>query len=336
MALSRGQICYCSCLWSVQEFAFSCPAMREEEYWAWSNIYLFITPNDLNILTQEARFLSGGLVMMWSNCLCTVLMFILVQKGLKRVLRDKFISLELHEQFIMCTHVSLCGVFIAQLIPYTYIVVRMLFSSQFTSILSSHWRTFFWSVSLHGMLYVAEGGFRAVVKQNFLLLLHHTLFFILPAMLFVSGSVLVFKVGYVLDLFATYEFGLYASLILRRLRAPTKWVQFSLAGGVGVYAVTRVVQFVILSGLFLGTFDVERGDKWYWITLVVAVVLIVIQNFTFIIYYGMYTRLFKSTSDTARKGRYSPVAEICPPDSDVIETGVKGHSTHHSGSTKGL
>lgn len=320
----------------VQEFSASCPAMREEEYYAWSNIYLFITPNDLNILTQEPKYLSGGLIMMWSNCICAVVMFMIVKRGMQRVLREKFTSMELHEQFITCTHVSLFIIFVLQLIPYTYVMFRMLFSSQFTDILSNHWRLFFWSVSLHGMLYVAEGGFRSVVKQNVLLLMHHSLFFILPIMLFVSGSVLVFKVGYVLDLFATYEFGLYSSLVLRRLRAPTKWVHFSLAGGVGVYAVTRVIQFILMCGLFLGTFDVMRGDKWYWITLVVAVILIVIQNFTFIIYYGMYVRLFKVNADTARKGRYSPVAEICPPDSDTVEVGVKGNSTHITDNAKGL
>jgi len=50
----------------------------------------------------------------------------------------------------------------------------------------------------------------------------------------------------------------------------------------------------------------------------------------------MYTRLYKTNADTARKGRYSPVAEICPPDSDSIEAGVKGNTTHITDSAKGL
>ncbi len=320
----------------LQEFSAACPAMREEEYWAWSNIYLFVSPNDLNILTTEAKYLSAGLVMMWSNCISTVLFFLLVQKALKGILKERFTSLELHEQFIVSTHIILVTIFILQLLPYSYLMARLLFSSQFTDILQSHHKIFFWSVSCHGMLYLVEGGFRSVVRLNSLLLLHHVLFFVMPILLFISGRVLVFKAGYVLDLFATYEFGLYASLILRRLRAPTRLLQLSLAGGVGVYAVTRVVQFIILCGLFLGTFDVEKGDKWYWITLVVTVLLVVIQNFTFIIYYGMYTRLYKTNADTARKGRYSPVAEICPPDSDSIEAGVKGNTTQITDSAKGL
>ncbi|KAL0039355.1 hypothetical protein WJX79_004672 [Trebouxia sp. C0005] len=326
----------CSTETLTKEFSAACPAMRDEEYWAWSNIYLFVSPNDLNILTTEAKYLSAGLVMMWSNCISTVLFFLLVQKALKRILKERFTSLEVHEQFIVSTHIILVTIFMLQLLPYSYLMARLLFSSQFTDILQSHYRIFFWSVSCHGMLYLVEGGFRSVVRLNSLLLLHHVLFFVMPILLFISGRVLVFKAGYVLDLFATYEFGLYASLILRRLRAPTRLVQLSLAGGVGVYAVTRVVQFIILSGLFLGTFDVEKGDKWYWITLVVTVLLVVIQNFTFIIYYGMYTRLYKTNADTARKGRYSPVAEICPPDSDSIEAGVKGNTTHITDSAKGL
>ena len=310
--------------------------MREEEYWAWSNIYLFVTPNDLNILVTEAKYLKAGLVMMWSNCICTVLFFLLVQKALKKVLKERFTSLEAHEQFIISTHILLVVVFVLQLLPYSYLMTRVLFSSQFADILQTHYQVFFWSVSCHGMLYLVEGGFRAVVRLNSLLLLHHVLFFVMPLLLLVSGRVLVFKAGYVLDLFATYEFGLYASLVLRRLRAPTYWVQVSLAVGVGVYAVTRVVQFIILCGLFLGTFDVEKGDKWYWITLIVTVLLIIIQNFTFIIYYGMYARLSKTNAESAKKGRYSPVAEICPPDSDNIEIGIKGNTMLLSDSSKGV
>lgn len=334
---SWQQVCSTETL--SKELSAACPAMRGEEYWAWSNIYLFISPNDLNILTTEAKYLSAGLVMMWSNCICTVLFFLAVNKAIKAILKEKFSSLELHEQFIICTHIILIVVFIGQLIPYSYLMARMLFSSQFADVLQSHYKVFFWSVSLHGMLYLVEGGFRSVVRLNSLLLLHHLLFFVMPILLFISGSVLVFKAGYVLDLFATYEFGLYASLILRRLRAPARWQQISLAGGVGVYAVTRIIQFVILSGLFLGTFDVESGDKWYWITLIVTLLLVIIQNFTFIIYYGMYTRLYAANADTAKKGRYSPVAEICPPDSDIVETGtflIKGNSTQVSDSSKGL
>lgn len=323
----------------LQELSAACPAMRDEEYWAWSNIYLFISPNDLNILTTEAKYLSAGLVMMWSNCICTIIFFLMVNKALKMVLKERFTSLEVHEQFIICTHIILIVIFIGQLIPYSYLMARMLFSSQFADVLQTHYQVFFWSVSLHGMLYLVEGGFRSVVRLNSLLLLHHLLFFVMPILLFISGSVLVFKAGYVLDLFATYEFGLYASLILRRLRAPARWQQISLAGGVGVYAVTRIIQFVILSGLFLGTFDVESGDKWYWITLIVTLLLVIIQNFTFIIYYGMYTRLYAASADTAKKGRYSPVAEICPPDSDLVESGtmlIKGNSTQVADSSKGL
>ena len=324
---------------SLQELSAACPAMRNEEYWAWSNIYLFISPNDLNILTTEPKYLSAGLVMMWTNCICTVIFFLIVNKALKMVLKERFTGLEVHEQFIICTHIILIVIFIGQLIPYSYLMARMLFSSQFADVLQTHYQVFFWSVSLHGMLYLVEGGFRSVVRLNSLLLLHHLLFYVMPILLFISGSVLVFKAGYVLDLFATYEFGLYASLILRRLRAPAQWQQISLAGGVGVYAVTRIIQFVILSGLFLGTFDVESGDKWYWITLVVTLLLVIIQNFTFIIYYGMYTRLYAANADTAKKGRYSPVAEICPPDSDLVETGtmlIKGNSTQVTDSSKGL
>ena len=134
---------------------------------------------------------------------------------------ERLMLLEAHEQFIICTHVILVTIFALQLIPYSYLMAQMLFSSHFADVLQRHHQIFFWSVTCHGMLYLVEGGFRSVVKLNSLLLPHHILFFVMGILLLVSSRVLVFKAAYVLDLFVLYEFGLYASLILRRLKAPS-------------------------------------------------------------------------------------------------------------------
>ena len=78
--------------------------------------------------------------------------------------------------------------------------------------------------------------------------------------------------------------------------------------------------------MFFGSFSVESGDKWYWFTMGVAALLVIIQNFTFSIYYGMYTRLYTNHIGTPKTGNYSQVATICslvaeqcPADSETVK-----------------
>ena len=45
-----------------------------------------------------------------------------------------------------------------------------------------------------------------------------------------------------IDLFATYEFLLYAALVMRRLQAPVARTRTVLVAGVWLYGVTRLIQ----------------------------------------------------------------------------------------------
>ncbi len=46
----------------------------------------------------------------------------------------------------------------------------------------------------HSFLYIIEGGFRSAVKKNYMLLVHHLIFFLLPPITQYFGSVMAFKV----------------------------------------------------------------------------------------------------------------------------------------------
>jgi hypothetical protein len=66
------------------------------------------------------------------------------------------------------------------------------------------------------------------------------------------------QVVYTIDLFATYEFALYAALVLRRLGAPVEWTKKAITVGIWIYGISRFIQFFILIGFFIGCFAKVR------------------------------------------------------------------------------
>jgi hypothetical protein len=80
-----------------------------------------------------------------------------------------------------------------------------------------------------------------------------------------------------IDLFATYEFMLYAALVMRRLQAPPARTRAVLVAGVWLYGVTRLVQLAALGTLFVGSLARLGGECQYWLLLAVTTVLMVVQ-----------------------------------------------------------
>lgn len=133
-----------------------------------------------------------------------------------------------------------------------------------------------------------------------LLLVHHIMFFFLTLMTISSKSVLVFKAVFIIDLFATYEFGLYAALLFRRLGAPIGRTRSAMGYGLGVYAVTRVIQIMMLWPLFVDGYGLlTTGRGWYWLLMFLVIFLVCIQKYTFYIY-GMMWQGLRSGKNLAR------------------------------------
>lgn len=80
-----------------------------------------------------------------------------------------------------------------------------------------------------------------------------------------------------IDLFATYEFLLYAALVMRRLQAPTARTRAVLVAGVWLYGLTRLVQLAALGTLFVGSVGRLGGECQYWLLLAVTTVLMLVQ-----------------------------------------------------------
>ena len=119
---------------------------------------------------------------------------------------------------------------------------------------------------------------------------------------FATRDVFAIKVDVILDNFAIWEFLLYAGLIARRLTAPYHLTLALLISGIVLYAVTRILQAFLLIYLFAGSFHKMHDDHLavWCVMLVCCMVLILLQTWTFPIYWGIIFRTRKQAL-TCRK-----------------------------------
>lgn len=104
-------------------------------------------------------------------------------------------------------------------------------------------------------------------------------------------SMLAFKTAMTIDMFVTFEAGLFALLASRRLGASPRAALSTGCLGVGLYAASRVAQTVILFSLFMGSHQRIGATPTYWMLAFVAASLTLIQGFTFFIYAPVLARL---------------------------------------------
>lgn len=104
-------------------------------------------------------------------------------------------------------------------------------------------------------------------------------------------SMLAFKTAMTIDMFVTFEAGLFALLASRRLGASPRAALSTGCLGVGLYAASRVAQTVILFSLFMGSHQRIGATPAYWMLAFVAASLTLIQGFTFFIYAPVLARL---------------------------------------------
>lgn len=104
-------------------------------------------------------------------------------------------------------------------------------------------------------------------------------------------SMLAFKTAMTIDMFVTFEAGLFALLAARRLGASPRAALNLGRLGVGLYAVSRVAQSAILLYLFHGAFQRIGDTPAYWMLAFVAGSLTLIQAFTFFIYAPVLAKL---------------------------------------------
>lgn len=142
-----------------------------------------------------------------------------------------------------------------------------------------------------------QGAFRAVLRINCFLLVHHLMFCTIIVLAFQAESIFIVKVGMITSCFATYEFPLYAALIARKTQLLKRCFGFLIISGLSFYLLTRIVQLVLLIGLFTLSYtpmrNTQRNVALYWVSLVLSVCLVVLQLYTFVIYGQIWTKTSK-------------------------------------------
>lgn len=130
------------------------------------------------------------------------------------------------------------------------------------------------------------------MRTNTFLVVHHVVFCTFSVLAFQAESLFLLKVNIVVSCFATYEFLLYAALIARKVPALQKCFRWLMLVGLGFYAMTRVVQLVMLVGLFVLGFGAmshtSRNSALYWVSMALCAAVILLQLYTFVIYRAIW------------------------------------------------
>lgn len=88
--------------------------------------------------------------------------------------------------------------------------------------------------------------------MNYLLLIHHAGFFIFCILDFIIQTNFVVKVGLIFDYFVVWEFGLYFTNVLYRLKADYTTLKWVMIMGTTVHGVTHFIQAMLLTAFFVG------------------------------------------------------------------------------------
>lgn len=201
---------------------------------------------------------------------------------------------------IFVTHIAFFAIFLATYVPYSIAMVRILFTTGGLAHLrqSSTYLSVAYSLAFQLIMYGAEGSFRAVSRINVFLIIHHLMFCSLVMLAFEAKSPFVLKLDLIVSCFATYEVLLYAALIVRKTHAHTIVVKAIMAAGLGFYGFTRLLQLVLLIGLFAGGYsyqkETSKGLALWWTSLVMSALLVALQCYTFVIYGAIWKRLGQS------------------------------------------
>ncbi len=130
------------------------------------------------------------------------------------------------------------------------------------------------------------------MRTNPFLVVHHVIFCTFSVLALQAESLFLLKVNIVISCFATYEFLLYAALIARKVRALQKKFRWLFIVGLGFYAMTRVIQLVMLIGLFVFGFGAmshtTRNSALYWVSMALCAAVILLQLYTFVIYRAIW------------------------------------------------
>ena len=204
--------------------------------------------------------------------------------------------------FLLATHITFAILFTIQVFPYTYCAFRFYFTTYGLNDWTIPWSNsiMIFGVSSRLILYVIEGSIRGVIRPFIFITAHHGLFFAFVITGFVTRSIFALKVMICIDLFASWEFMLFWTLVARKLKVNTTIVQALLIIGIGLYFVTRCLQFAILATLFAYGYQpmshTTHDQGVYWGFALMIICFHVIQTYTCVIYRNVWHSIKKAAA----------------------------------------
>lgn len=153
--------------------------------------------------------------------------------------------------FLVASHIMFALLFTVQVFPYTYCAFHFYFTTYGLGDWTIPWSNSIMvlSVTSRLVLYIIEVSVHGVIWPLAFITLHHGLFFVFVTTGFVTRNVFALKVMICIDLFASWEFLLFLTLVARKLRVHTLIVKCLLISCIRVYFLTRCLQFAILASL---------------------------------------------------------------------------------------
>ncbi len=277
---------------------------------SWESLYRGLDPLIAGYLFQS-RVLANLYKSCYYSAAGIILLFTIINLLLAKAGPGHLCKLRDSARVICSTHIAFFTIFLATTVPFSIAMVRVLFTSGGLAYLgdTTTYLSVAYPLALMLAMYGAEGAFRAVSHVNVFLIVHHLMFCSLVVLAFEGESPFVLKVSVIVSCFATYEVLLYAALIARKMQAPTMVVKAIMAGGLGFYGFTRVLQLVLLIGLFAGGYsyqhETSKGTALWWTSLGMSILLVVLQLYTFVIYRAIWKRLGQSVSKPQLEPRES-------------------------------
>ena len=196
--------------------------------------------------------------------------------------------------FFLATHITFAVLFTLQVFPYTYCAFHFYFTTYGLNDWTIPWSNsiMVFGVSSRLVLYIVEGSVRGVIRPYFFITAHHGLFYIFVITGFVTRSVFALKIMICIDLFASWEFVLFLTLVARKLNVNIRVVKALLVIGIFIYFLTRCLQFAVLASLFAYGYQpmshTSRDKGVYWGFALMIICFHLIQTYTYVIYRNVW------------------------------------------------
>jgi hypothetical protein len=285
----------------------ACPFIEKQTKWRFQNIQGFV---GLDFALDD--FFEDGFfhAIFTATLFCFLIVFVtffVVHNMLQKRQAFKYRDMDLHEKFRLVYSVSNIANLTVTAIPYTYLALMFLFGPDVADFAERHSVPLLTFILLHGIYYTIEVCARLLYTDHgWLLLFHHTMWFIMLIIPSMAQSIYFFKLSVLLDVMVTYEVGLFVAILLRRHSSDLELRVRSYVWGGFLFLGTRIIQLVVLISYFAETFprmnNSAKNRLLYALGVIFSSFLVVLQFYTMTIYHRFYcedTQAFRDASKEA-------------------------------------